>query len=369
MASIVTFGMCKKPFFSSTIDPNIKYLVVEGLINSGTDSTIIHLSRTGKIDTYYGNNAIVNGELKATVTVEGDDNKSYPLKETKNGYYVSAGLNLNAGRNYRLRIICANGQVCLSDYEAVKPSPPIDSLGYNFTSDGITIYANSHDAANNTRYYRWEYQEEWQFRTAYDWHYISYAPIISVPNPPTYCYAGDSSSAIVLASTIKQSQDVVYQAPMVAITGASEKLSIRYSILVKQYVLSQKGYDFWTDLKKNTESLGTIFDAQPSNAQGNVECISDASQPVVGYVSVGTVQSKRIFIDKTDLRGLISQPAFLCPLETVLLKDITPSTPPNTLPIIDLLYDGPTLIGFTRTPQICADCTVRGMLKKPSFWK
>ena len=62
------FGACKEPFTPSVTTTNNNLLVVEGFINSGSDSTIIKLSRTAVIgDT----NTITKPEMGAVVTVEG----------------------------------------------------------------------------------------------------------------------------------------------------------------------------------------------------------------------------------------------------------------------------------------------------------
>jgi hypothetical protein len=267
--ALVVITMCKKPYSPKVIDAAGSYLVVEGLINSGTDSTIIRLSRTTKIYIQNANNATANPEAKAIVTVEDDQNASYTLKETTNGNYVAAALNLNTGRNYRLRIKTADGLVYLSDYEPVKVSPPIDSVGFKIDRTGLLIYANAHDATNNTRYYRWEYEEAWMFQVAYDSKYTGACDVIAPSSPINIpvnrvgslytCFTNDKSTSIILGSTAKLAQDVLYQAPIATIPASSEKISIRYSILVKQYALSKAGYEFWTNVQKKHRKSGKYF--------------------------------------------------------------------------------------------------------------
>ena len=98
---------CRKAFTPAglTSTPN-KYLVIDGIINSGADSTLITLSRTQKIDS----NAIILPEAGAQLTVESDGNVSYPLVETIPGTYASPGLNLDATHKYRLHIKTTNSE-------------------------------------------------------------------------------------------------------------------------------------------------------------------------------------------------------------------------------------------------------------------
>src|ERR1700748_1830822 len=160
---LACFG-CKKPYSPPASSTSDSYLVVEGVINSGSDSTVIMLSKTIKLTGKTTNNPV----LGATVTVEGEQSGVYNLYDnSKKGHYASSGsLNISPSQKYRLRIINGSRQY-LSDFVQVKPTPPIDSVGYNIQMGNVNIYVNTHDPANNTRYYRWDYDETWQFHSEY----------------------------------------------------------------------------------------------------------------------------------------------------------------------------------------------------------
>src|SRR4030095_12581699 len=51
----------------------------------------------------------------------------------------------------------------------------------------------------------------------------------------------------------------------------------------------------------NTESVGSIFDAQPSELNTNFLCTTNPSQTVIGFFNICTIREKRIFIDNKDL--------------------------------------------------------------------
>src|SRR5580692_1547568 len=97
---------CRKPYTPPAISSSGSYLVVEGAINPGSDSTTIVLSRTVNISSA----TTVNPEAGATVTVVSDQNASLPLTETGNGRYVSAGLNLDPGHKYGIQIKTADNR-------------------------------------------------------------------------------------------------------------------------------------------------------------------------------------------------------------------------------------------------------------------
>ncbi len=377
---VLSLICCKKPFNPTVIAAPNSYLVVEGQINSGSDSTIIKLSQTVNLD----NANPVNPVLGAVVTVESDQNNTYPLADLKgDGNYSTAGLNLPASQKYRLRIKTGDGHQYLSDFVEVKPTPPIDSIGYIIQNDGLQLYVNAHDPANNTHYYRWEYKETWIFHAKYKSDYVlNAAGDAIVPrdiNKSVYfCFANDSSSNILLSSTAKLSQDIVYQSPLTKIPSTSEKIEMKYSILVKQYALTPDAYSFYTNLKKNTEQLGSIFDAQPSQLVGNIHSVSNVNEPVIGYITATNAQSKRIFINYNVLpKTWFPTYPFDCEEDEALFSNSQGyNEVQNVLIDPPLVYvptrasgSPPSITGYYYSRPDCVDCTLRGTTVTPSFWK
>jgi hypothetical protein len=367
---------------------------VEGAINSGSDSTFIKLSRTVNIDS----NVSTKPELNAMVSVEGDQNASYPLREMGNGTYACAGLNLDNTHKYRLNIITAGNRQYISDYMPVLNSPPIDSISYDLKGTaqgaGLNLFLNTHDASNKVTYYRWEYQETWIFHSNFASFFISNGDTVLgrnlITQDITYCWQSDTSSAITLGSSAKLSQDVISHLPLISIPSTSEKVGDEYSILVKQYALSPDAYNFYVNLKKITEQLGSIFDAEPSEVNGNLHSVSNPAEPVIGYLSVGATSSLRIFITNQQLPKWATTPFYPnCELAFGNLPCCYYDYPPGPknqvdayinynkdggyanplIPINAIGIPGHPPIGYTATTRECADCTLRGSNKRPSFWK
>ena len=385
---------CRETYTPPQITANSNYLVVEGLINTGTDSTIFKLSRTVKLNA----KTTTQAETHAVVTVESDANAVYTLKEITPGTYASAPLGLSNTAKYRLRIITNtnNHTTYLSDFVPVKNSPPIDSVGYTLQPNGVQIYASSHDATNNTRYYRWGFTETWVYQSLYNAQFIAlnnHIALRTLTQSVYSCWQSANSTDITLASSAKLTQDVMYQAPITLVPSSSVKLSSKYSILVKQYALTEDAFNFWQLLKKNTEQLGSIFDAQPSSITGNIHNIADNTEPVLGYISAGTVQQKRIFIGITALPlgwgkdspfnaclpnydpppGNPYNPVAVYKMDYANYFYPSLGTTPETYLYIPINVQNETPTGdtiFTAAPVQCVDCrTAGGTLTKPSFWQ
>jgi len=291
---------CRKVFDPPAIASPGTYLVVEGVINIGSDSTVIRLSHTVSI----ASKTTANPVPDAVITVESDQNISYPLSEITPGRYVSVGLNLNSTRTYRLHIKTPDNKEYLSDFVEAKVTPAIDTVAYTTNNNAMQLTSSTHDSKNNTHYYRFDYAETWLFHAEYFSAFVSNGTeLLARPVDQLIytCWASNNSSTILLASSAKLAQDVIYQNPLTSVVSSSEKIEAKYSIVVREYALTSAAYLFWQNLKKNTENLGSIFDAQPSQINGNIHNVANSNEPVIGYVSASTISSKRIFITRDQL--------------------------------------------------------------------
>jgi hypothetical protein len=368
---------CKERFNPPEVDTNLNYLTVEGLINtSGVDSTIIRVSRTVKLTS----KVAIQPELKAVLTIESNDNAiKRTLIERGSGIYYSLPFALDATKQYRLRIRTSAGKEYLSDFTEVKVSPPIDAIGFEAQSSGVTgvqVYANTHDATNKSRYYKWDYVETYKYNTNNFSSYTTDGKSIRPRNFPTEdiynCWRTINSNNIVLASTAKLTNDVIAKAPIQKIVPNDERLGLRYSIMVNQQVLTKDAFDFWEILRKNTEQVGSIFDAQPSQLQGNVHAVSNPAEIVIGFISAGTIQRKRIFIDAGDVpvEFRFRRPG-ACPVDTILPADYAIRFyTGGQIPIDGITTPtSPAPVSYTTSSTSCIDCRLRGTNIMPSFWQ
>lgn len=359
---------CVKPYEPAPVKADNNYLVVDGLINASPNSeTTVTLSRTKNL----GDTVLFHPELNAAVFIEAENGGNYILQQKPNGIYSISNLTLNNNEKYRLKIFTTDGREHVSDYVPVKISPPVDSVTWRQDGD-VTVYVHSHDAANNTKYYRWEYKETWEYHSPYETdmyvrnRYIYFAD----SNFQVYkCWDSAYSLDIVTKSTINLSQDVVSNHPVAVVPKNSAKIGVRYSVLVKQYAITEEAHQFWEILKKNTEQLGTLFDPQPSQLKGNIKCISNPSEPVIGFVSASSVSEKRIFIDSSEVKDWVAyQSGSICQTITIGLN----ASDYRIFDFPDTNYSPYYFVtgGMVLLKVPCLICTTRGGTNfKPSYWR
>lgn len=372
---IITSLNCKEVYNPPTVKNNPFLLVVDGIIFSGNDSSKITLSRTKSLS----DTAPQIKELNARVSVAGKSGVEYPLTETGNGQYIASQLLLDNSEQYQLKIITGDGNEFRSELNNVHPSPPMDSLYWAQDSAGAHIYVNTHDPTNNTRYYRYEYEETWEYLSDFDsfLEYIDENNIIPRPlsNQIYRCYQSHNSTNIEVTSTAQLSSDIVYKFEAVYVPTGSIKLSALYSVLVKQYAITADGFNYWTNLKKNTEQLGTLFDLQPFSELGNIQCVNNPDNKCIGFISFTTLQQQRIFISRNVLIAWNYQPYYgNCILRYDIPSLISTHFQPPGGPYgnsligqgLDTVYHFPVYLYST---NLCVDCTYNGGSPlKPSYW-
>ncbi|MGZ3764422.1 MAG: DUF4249 domain-containing protein [Mucilaginibacter sp.] len=373
---------CRKPYLPPVVATTSNFLVVDGVINTGQDSTVIHLSRTVALTSTVG----TKPELNAVVQVESDGNTSYPLMEIGNGNYGAMGLNLSTANKYRLKITTSDNKTYESDFVPVKNAPPIDSVYYKVQNNGVQISADTHDPLNKTIYYRWDFNETYVIHSLYDSHEIH----VKQPNDTVLyrplskdiysCWITSKSVNIVLGSTAKLSKDVSINNAINFLPSTNEKIASRYSIEVKQYALTPEAFNYWQQLAKNTQQLGSIFDAQPSELPGNIHCITNPKEPVLGYISAGSYSKSRIFIDNADLPAWQASKPYYdgCFIQNFYYHDPEQAGTNTVLaniyndwnvPVAEISVPGSaTILGFTAAAPRCVDCTLRGTNIQPDFW-
>ncbi|WP_031528697.1 DUF4249 domain-containing protein [Dyadobacter crusticola] len=363
-ALLLILDSCVEPFSPPEVNSVENYLVVDGFLNVGQDTSRIELRQTQNVNEPTMNLNVEGAVLKA----ESETGESFTFTEAGRGLYLLPPQQYNENAKYRLRINLF-GKEYLSDYVEVTKTPPIDSVTsrYDAGQDAMIFYVNTHDPKNNTHFYRWKFEETWEYRAAY-YSYIEVVDkkIVTRSKDINQCWGTMRSGSILLGSTIKLSSDVIKDLPLFKVPVSTNKLYLKYSVLVRQYGLSREAFEYWTSLSKTTQGTGSLFDPQPSQVTGNIHNVNDSKDLVFGYFSAATEQTKRLTIAPRlgnfprcmppDTFDIVCRPMSdrQCALETAALL---------------MSFGGERAEYILGAPASCIDCrTQGGTTEKPTFW-
>ena len=365
---LINLISCVQSYTPPAIQVNNNFLVVDGFLNSGSDTTSIKLSRSQILSA----TSTFVPELHAQISVLAGNSSAMPFVEQGNGIYACTGLNLSYNQQYQMKIITSDGKEYLSDSIVPKLTPPIDSVYLRQENDysGVNIYLDTHNPQNNTRYYLWNFTQTWEhisnFTSSLQFDSAGQLVLRSPEKQIHTCWTVNNSTDILTSTTANIEQDIVNRQPILLIPPNSQQISILYSVLVRQYAITQEAFEYWQNLKTSTEQLGTIFGPQPSQVSGNIHCVSNPSEPVLGYLSACSQSEQRIFINRNQLYHWQYIPP-TCFLTTLAQYQIAQAFADSEL-LIPVSEAGAGMWFFA--PASCADCRYDdgGVTTKPPFW-
>jgi hypothetical protein len=359
---------CVEPFYPE-IEAYENILVVDGFITDENRPYLVKLSRSFSYGEY--KHYPVQGAL---IVIQDENGESFELEEESPGSYYSDATRLTGieGNQYQLHVILDNGKVYESDWVVLKKAPPIERFDIQFErketpdpqvfNEGIQVYLNSHDLQNDTWYYRWEWEETWEFTVP-----------MQVPSVNKYrCWQSDVSRSIMIESSRHLTSDKVIDFPIHFVSAGSNRLRNLYSLQVKQHAISQSAYEFWKMQEDLGENAGTLFDPIPTAIPGNIYCIDDPEEPVLGYFEASGVSTRRLFIS----RDLMPSDVFIPNgFEYCKFKSLTNPNPAviNTMLsngwiyVDDYNYMDSLIVRLTNHAS-CLDCTLTGTNVKPDYW-
>ena len=352
-----------------------KVLVVEGHLGSH-QSEILLTKSTSTTSRHFAK------VLNATVEiVDMEETVSIPLPMTSPGRY-RVETDLIVGANYKVKI-SAEDKEYVTDPLNIVPTPEIDSLSFSVAGNNIKIEVTTHDDTRNTGYYSWTFEEDWEFHSTLKSGIMFVGDTVdnrTAEDSIHHCWDHYVNNRTILRSTEKLVKNQIFKLPIIEHNANnSKRFTIKYSVLVKQYGLTEDAFNFKNILRKNTEVTGSFFDAQPSQLPGNINCITDPETEVIGFISSGEVTEKRIFIEREEIpesvRMEYQYPVF-CRLDPVLFGDIHTASKEFGIVPVEPAYDtidadgDADIVGIFVSTTFCVDCRAQGgSLMKPDFWE
>lgn len=369
-------------------------LVIDGIITQEQVPYTIKLSRT-----FHDQDTVPDMVTQAEVRVEDLQGNVEIFNEEAPGIYRSNPANFvgKTGETYTLYIKTTDGLEFESDPCLMTEAPEIDSIYFTYDreflnngqeeEEGIRIFLDASNENGVCNLFRWEFEEVWKFKILYPvaYEYLGNGQVGTIPIVNYACWNTNYSSEVLIHSIDQQQSTQISKKPINFIASRlSDRLLIQYSILVKQYSLTQPEYEFWSNLKQVSEGGGDIFEKQPFSVNGNIHCVNKQNQKVLGYFQVSDVKQKRRYITYKQLLE-VDIPRYQYPCKRIDIGPIDYLDPENpgfqTLPTFDQIYSwysgyvfvGPLYNGLALerlmfTSRVCSDCSMTGDPQKPDFW-
>ncbi|HPG33687.1 MAG TPA: DUF4249 domain-containing protein [Lentimicrobium sp.] len=370
---ITTMISCIKPYDPEIRSNDERKLVVNGQVTDGDGFQKINITWSSPIESP-GYIPV----LGCTVTIKDDKGHEFSLSEMGNGDYttwIDPSL-LGAGSKFMLEIFTPDGDKIVSDFDQISACPQVDSVYYEVQQIegsipgkytlGIQFFLDLAGTVTNSRNYRWEVFETWEYHADYplEWYYDGTVHHVS---PPDYsrmvCWRTLQIPNIFTLSTEKLVVNAYKRFPLHFVTNRTSRLMYGYSLLVAQYALSEEAYIYWDQLRINGFEQGGLYEKQPLAIQGNLHNLTHPDKSVLGFFSASSVRTKRIFIQQVPGLPLDFFNGCSPAVMRKGLVEITPRDYPG------YLMGDETGYRLVWLNEECVNClSLGGINIKPDFW-
>ena len=372
LAAALLAVSCVYPFTPDPTDGS-GALVIEGDILIG-EWTTVKVSRTIPI-----NSRSLSDPVVGSVFVEDDSGRQYNAEKTdESGAYLVNTTDADPSRSYRLHFKDGSTKrEYVSAWETVRSAPVIDSLSYNLDYDRerLNIALSMHSRGES--FFKWSYVEDWEFHSMFNadlkyipsknWSVPSRIEQMVFPESTYYCYKHAESSQIMTFSTEKQSDDRFVDLEFLPIPQRDRRLSSLYRIVVALEPMSKDAYLYWENIKTNSEYTGSLFAPNPSEMVGNIRCVEEPNELVLGYINVAQRTTEQLVLRSSDHKFFKSPDLYVEPVE-VGRQEWDTYYRDGFLPFT---YVMPGDLSSTLwTPGRCVDCKLLngGSYEKPDDW-
>jgi len=414
--AISTIGMlsCVEEYWPELNSDYDNLLVVDGKITNEAGPYTIKLSHSSSLS-----EPSQNPLSDAIVIISDNEGNSETLSETSSGTYETSitGMQGVIGRMYKLSI-STEGKTYESAFEELLAPVGVESVSHKeethkvseteeIYESGHQFYISTETATKNKSYFYWEIEETYEHHAPYPIGYIyngtyDYLNKYGLPHPYEFnnpdslyfCWTTDKVNIIFTQSTEYLNTPKVNELALHFIPLSDERLRIHYSLMAKQYVVSEKAYAFMKSLEDLNSNNDNLYASMPYQIRGNLVNTENPQETALGYFLTAGVSNSEHFFLPANVRPyeeyerwymvehefeLWAQAHCLYPAPDGFNKrlryweEIAISTPddwPLYLTNVWAISSPPSklLVVINKQPE-CVDCrTYGGTTQKPDFW-
>ena len=126
-----------------------------------------------------------------------------------------------------------------------------------------------------------------------------------------YCWASENSKSATISDNRFISDNIFPSTEVAKIAITPFHFFERYYLEVEQLSLSAEVYDFWKLARAQQQSAGSLFQPNAVRVQGNIECVTNPEETVLGVFSVSGSTKKTLSILRSEV------PVYIPPIDTL----------------------------------------------------
>lgn len=311
LTGFIFFASCTE-IYTPKIDSGAQALVVEGLITNETGPFTIKLSKAN----LYNSKSTVSYITRAKLSISDNLNQTFTLTDNGNGNYITPdNFKPKIGITYTLHIETVNGNIYESKPQELMAPQSYDSIygihannqyigldnqlktviGSNIVLDMFKSVAISDSfplcrfsPTITVQYEYWEPSD-----SAWFWNHKCWK---SIPLDDTENITEDKSHS---ASAYITGHFLCFTPVLMEGYGMAEPTGLvdtHFYLRINQYTINRDTYDFYTEANKQLTTSGKIFDPITSQLKGNLSCINNPSETVLGFFEVSSITRSAIVI-------------------------------------------------------------------------
>jgi len=359
--------------YEADIENEAELISIEASLIKGEEEQTVRVSRTASLA--HSRFMPVEG---CNVSLVDELDNEYPYTEDMRGIYLTSipDEELIDGRHYKVRVITREGDVYESDFERINPGIEVDTVYYAIENktdlltgepySGIQFYLDVEAREDESRYFRWRLEETYEYTSLgpISYYYLTedLEPIFPEDEWGLFrCWLKEDVEGLFQSSTMNLTLNEKKKIPLNYVSNQSERLRIKYSLLVNQYTISEDAYEYFEQNRIATEESGGMYTQQPRQPITNFHNVDFEAERVLGYFWVSTKTSLRIFVPK---------------IEDMEVKRVEcsywefDSEADGGGPFPMFIYENKEAGKKLLSTSSCVDCTKRGgKTSRPDYWE
>ncbi len=367
---------CVKQYIPIIESNEASKIVISGKITNQEGYQYIKISKSTPI--YEEENSIVRYCIGS---IWDETGKEFPIEEYAPGEY-RFWVNLNdiqIGTSYYIQIFTPEGDELISEPDimtavapANAPTYRIDSIYnsvYNTYATGLRFSVDISGDETTSNFYLFELIATYEHHAKYprEWYYDGWGlhHIYPPDSSLMYCWTTERVPEVLTLSTENLVANQFKNFDLHFVTFyINERLSIGYSLLLRQFGLSKNAFLYWESMRLNNNGTASLYSKQPIDTKGNITNLTHPESEVLGFFSASAVSESRIFVDAQPTKTFEQCYPQILEGRFGGLNQINSSNWPAFL-----MANPDGTYEMIYLPEQCVNCaTYHGSPIKPEFW-